>query len=357
MSGMGPSNSPPPQSPPSSQDVPSRRPLDHATAPPVSLARRSYRFVFEQLGPLVGLLLVFGLFSVLRPKTFLTLDNIQIILVETAVVGTAALGATAVIISGGIDLSVGPNIALCTVVIAKLLQRNYSPAEAALGGIAAAMVVGLFIGFFVGGVGLRPFIVTLSLWGAVRGLAKWLADETNVIPPNDTWLGGILSMLSPERAWMIFPPGVWIMLGLTLLVAAVFRYTRFGRHIFAIGSSESTARLCGVPVRQSKVNIYLLATLLAGIAGVMEFSRLNIGDPTTADGLELNVIAAVVIGGTSLTGGSGSASGTLIGALIMTAVANGCTKVDVSNPVQEMITGGIILLAEILDLIRNRGSV
>jgi ribose/xylose/arabinose/galactoside ABC-type transport system permease subunit len=271
-------------------------------------------------------------------------------------VGTAALGATAIIAAGGIDLSVGSNIALVTVVVARLLERGVPPAIAAMGGIAASVVCGLVIGLLITQLRLAPFIVTLGMWGALRGAAKWIADQTNVLAPT-TWLNEIMRTLRPSQAWMIFPPAVWLMFLLTILTGGVFRYTRFGRHIFAVGSNEHTARLCGVSVERSKLFTYIFATIFAGMAGVMQFSWLTIGDPTTANGYELNIIAAVVIGGTSLTGGSGGVFGTLLGALIMTIIANGCTKVGMSNPVQEMVTGGIIIFAVVLDHLRKRTSV
>src|SRR3712207_3069325 len=143
-------------------------------------------------------------------------------------------------------------------------------------------------------------------------------------PP--TWLNGLLNTLSAEQRWMLVPPGVWMMLLLGVVVAAMLRYTRFGRHIFAIGSNEQTARLCGVSVERSKLFIYTLAAAFAGLAGVLQFSYLTVGDPTTATGYELDIIAAVVIGGASLAGGQGSIFGTLVGAMIMTTVSNGCTK-------------------------------
>ena len=153
---------------------------------------------------------------------------------------------------------------------------------------------------------------------------------------------------------MIFPPGVWLFLLLALVVAAVLRYTRFGRHVFAIGSNELTARLCGVPVERTKLLIYLVAGALFGIAAVLRFSYTGAGDPVGMMGGELDVIAAVVIGGASLSGGQGSVLGTLVGALIMTMVANGCTKLGLPNWVQEIATGGIIIFAVALDRLRHR---
>ncbi len=315
--------------------------------------RADWSALWTRLGSLLGLAFVVALFSFLRPHTFLTADNFQIMLLQTAVVGTAALGMTLIIISGGIDLSIGSNIALCTVTVALLLQHQVAPALAALGGVVAGAACGALIGLLITRLNLTPFIVTLGMWGALRGAAKGLAHETMVAAPT-TWLNNLLQSLRPQNRWMLFPPGVWLMLALTVIVGGLLRYTRFGRHIFAIGSNEQTARLCGVPVKRTKLLIYVVGLAFAGIAGVLQFSYLTVGDPTTANGMELAVIAAVVIGGASLNGGEGSVFGSLIGALIMTVVANGCTKMDLANWLQEIVTGAIIITAVVLDRLRHR---
>ncbi len=311
------------------------------------------RTLLDRIGPLLGLVFVVGLFSVLRPQTFATLDNAQLILLQTAVVAIAALGMTMIIVSGGIDLSVGSSIALCTVTIALLLKQNVSPVLAVVGGIATGSLCGFAIGLLITRLGLSPFIATLGMWGAVRGFAKGLANEQTVQAP-ETWLNSLISTLPDNQKWMIFPPGVWMALVLSIGVAAMLRYTRFGRHIFAVGSNEQTARLCGVNVDRTKLLIYILAGAFAGLAGLLQFSYLTLGDPTTATGLELDIIAAVVIGGASLSGGQGSILGTLVGAVIMTCVANGCTKMELANWVQEIVTGGIIIAAVTLDKFRHR---
>ena len=155
---------------------------------------------------------------------------------------------------------------------------------------------------------------------------------------------------------MIVPPGVWIMVILGVLVSAALRYTRIGRHIFAVGSNEQTARLCGISVERTKLFLYTVGAAFAGLAGVLQFSYLTLGDPTTAAGYELNIIAAVVIGGASLSGGQGSIFGSLVGALLMTTVSNGCTILGMPNWVQEIVTGGIIVLAVALDRFRHRAA-
>jgi ribose/xylose/arabinose/galactoside ABC-type transport system permease subunit len=147
---------------------------------------------------------------------------------------------------------------------------------------------------------------------------------------------------------------VWLVLLLAVLIAALLRYTRFGRHVFAIGSNERTARLCGVPVPRRKVLIYSLGAIFAGVAGVLQFSRLSVGDPTVGDGLELNVIAAVIIGGGSLSGGRGTVIGTLLGATTMAVIQIGCAQKGYPNWVQQIVTGGIIVLAVALDRWRQK---
>ena len=306
----------------------------------------------KKLGPLLGLLLVVALFSALRPRQFPTAANVEIMLLQTAVVGTAALGMTLVIASGGIDLSVGSQIALATVGLATLLAHGWSPLAAAGAVVMLGGLCGVIIGGLVTGLRLSPFIVTLGMWGGLRGAAKGLANETIVVAPV-TWLNDLLTALPPDRTWALVPAGVWLTIALAAVVAVLLRFTILGRHIVAVGSNEQTARLCGVEVTQTKLAVYTLASCLAAVAGVLQYAYLTVGDPTTASGMELDIIAAVVIGGGSLAGGQGSVFGTLVGAVIMTVVANGCTKLDLPNWVQEIVTGLIIVSAVALDRFRQ----
>lgn len=306
----------------------------------------------KKLGPLLGLLFVVALFSALRPRQFPTAANVEIMLLQTAVVGTAALGMTLVIVSGGIDLSVGSQIALATVGLATLLAHGWSPLAAAGAVVMLGGLCGVVIGGLVTGLRLSPFIVTLGMWGGLRGAAKGLADETIVVAPV-TWLNDLLTALPPDRTWALVPAGVWLTIALAAVVAVLLRFTILGRHIVAIGSNEQTARLCGIEVTQTRLAVYSLASCLAAVAGVLQYAYLTVGDPTTASGMELDIIAAVVIGGGSLAGGQGSVFGTLVGAVIMTVVANGCTKLDLPNWVQEIVTGLIIVSAVALDRFRQ----
>jgi len=324
------------------------------SAPNAERSRFGAAAILARLGPFIGLVFVLGFFSVMMPSTFPTQGNLTFILVHAVVVITAALGATMIIISGGIDLSVGSNIALCTVAAAAVLRGGHSPALAGLSSVVTGMCVGLFIGVLITWLKLPPFIITLGTWGGIRGLAEYCADDQMVRVPEahlHSWASRLLA--PPSEQWMLFPIGVWLMIFLCLLTAAILHYTRFGRHIFAIGSNEQTARLCGVPVARTKIMIYAAAGAFAGVAGLIQFSYMNMGDPTTANGMELQIIAAVVIGGASLNGGQGTVLGTIIGSIIMKAVENGCTGLHVPNSVEQMITGAIIVAACTLDRLRH----
>jgi ribose transport system permease protein len=311
------------------------------------LARNSW------VGPLVALLVLYAVFSALVPESFPTAGNARTMIRQTTVVGIAALGMTMVVILGGIDLSVGSIVAFTTVAIAWLLQAGVAPIWAALGGVIAATLCGLFNGALITGLRVMPFIVTLGAMGIIRGAAKGLAGEQKIDAPL-SWLNELIAELPAGSRWQILPPGVWLLVVLALVVGGVLRYTRFGRHIFAIGSNEQTARLCGVKVTRVKTLVYTLSAALAGLAGLMQFSRLTVGDPTVAIGLELDVIAAVVIGGATLSGGEGSVVGSLIGAMLMTEIKTGGTHLGLSNWVQEIITGVIIIVAVALDRLRHR---
>jgi ribose transport system permease protein len=305
------------------------------------------------VGPLVALVVLYGLLAMLVPDTFPTAGNIRTMIRQTTVVGIAALGMTLVVILGGIDLSVGSAVALTTVVIAYLLQAGVSPLAAAAGGVLVAALCGLFNGVLITSLRVMPFIVTLGAMGIVRGAAKGLAHEQKIDAPV-SWLNNLIAELPAGSQWQVLPTGVWLLILLALLVSALLHYTRFGRHIFAVGSNEHTARLCGINVTGVKVAVYVICSALAGIAGIMQFSRLTVGDPTVANGLELDVIAAVVIGGGTLSGGEGSILGAIIGAMLMTEIKTGGTHLGLSNWVQEIITGVIIIVAVALDRLRHR---
>ena len=315
------------------------------------------------LGPFLGLAFVYLVFFFAAGESFHSLYNTKTFICQTVIIGIGALGMTLVIIAGGIDLSVGSMIALGTVVSALVLKHGAGdaapgvllPVLAAGGGVAACAVCGCLNGAVSSLGRIVPFIVTLGMMQIIHGTAKWLAEETTVNPP-DNWLNQMMIVEPQIDVWYSVAPGVWVMVGLTVLMAAVLRYTTFGRHVFAIGSNEATARLCGIRVRLTRIWVYTLCGVLTGVASVMQLSNLTIGDPAAGDGMELNIIAAVVIGGGSLNGGEGSVLGSLLGALMMAVLRNGCNQVDIPTYVQNIVIGAIIILAVGLDGLRRRGT-
>ncbi len=308
----------------------------------------------NRLGPAFGLLLVIGVFTLLMdtPSRFLSPNNLRIVLSQTVIVAIGAIGMTMVIISGGIDLAVGSTIALTGVVTALSISAGMPASLALAMGIAVGGLVGVVNGFVITRLKVVPFIATLGMLGIGRGVAKWLANQQTVNMPG-TWLNELLVMF-PNPSWLLVAPGVWITIVLAVVAAIVLRQTVFGRRIFALGSNEAAARACGIATDRLKIWIYGLAGLLFGLAGVMQMSRLRQGDPTVAAGSELDIIAAVVIGGGSLNGGEGSILGSMIGALIMAFLRNGCQQVGWPNYVQEIIIGAIIVVAVAVDRWRTR---
>ena len=308
--------------------------------------------LLDLVGPFAGLILVVALFAALEPGTFLSVYNLQTIAAQTVIVGLGAIGMTFVIVSGGIDLSVGSVIALSSVVTALALRDAWSPAVAVAAGATVGLAIGAANGMVIARANVVPFIVTLGTMGVARGVAKYLAGEQKVDAPAG-WLVEVMTR-TPEPAWLTVAPGVWMLAVLALAMGILLTRTVFGLHTYAIGSSEATAHLSGVRVARMKILIYAVSGLFAGLAGVVQYARLTVGDPTTAVGKELDVIAAVVIGGASLSGGIGGISGSLIGAFLMTVLANGCTLTGVPNYVQEILIGLIIVAAVALDRFRHR---
>ena len=318
--------------------------------------------IWTVVGPFLGLMAISALFAYLTRGSgqFMSAYNWRTIAVQTVVLGTAALGMTTIMIAGGIDLSVGSVVALVTVVTSVGVRDMGLPmALAMVLGVVAGGLCGLVNGGLITALGVVPFIITLGGLKVFRGLAKWISGSTQVYMPvgaTPSWLGHILAA-EPEPAWLIVAPGVWVLLGLSVLVAVALRYSVLGRSIYAIGSSEATARLCGLNIPMVKLAVYGLAGLATGLAGVFQFAYLHAtGDPVTADGLELQVIAAVVIGGGSLSGGEGTVVGTLIGCLIVSVLNNGCVHAGISNASQDVIIGSIIVGAVALDRLRRRSG-
>ena len=315
--------------------------------------KRAGKPLLTFLGPFIGLALVITLFA-LSPAirtTFLSADNFRAVASQTVITALGALGMTLIIISGGIDLSVGSVIALCSVVVALLLNAHVSAILAILAAIGVGAAAGAVNGSLITGLRVTPFIVTLGTLGIARGVASWLANEQAVNAP-----AGWLTMLAspyPPKDWMLVSPGVWLALLMAIVTAVILRSTVFGRYVIAIGSNEVTSRLSGLRVDALKIGIYAMAGVFFGIAGALQFGRLGQGDPTVDVGEELDVIAAVVIGGASLSGGEGSVLGSILGALIMAFLRSGSQQIGWPSYVQQVIIGVVIIVAVALDRLRH----
>ncbi|MFN8666837.1 MAG: ABC transporter permease [Gemmatimonadaceae bacterium] len=321
------------------------------TAPDASTPSTA-RALVARLSPVLGLVAVVLIFTVLsdEPGRFLSAFNLRVVLSQTVITALGAIGMTMIVVGGGIDLSVGASIALTGVLAATGLRDGWSPVMAVIAAVAAGGFIGVLNGAVITALRVVPFIVTLGMLGTARGTAKWLADEQTVNVPA-TWINDLVVTM-PKPAWLVLPIGVWVVVALAIVVALVLRNTVFGRRIFALGSNEAAARACGIDITRLKLAIYGSAGCLFGLTGVMQVSRLRQGDPTVANGAELDIIAAVVIGGGSLSGGEGSIAGSLIGALIMAFLRNGCQQMGWPNYIQEIIIGVIIVLAVALDRAR-----
>ncbi len=319
--------------------------------------------ILRSLAPLLALALVIIGFaaadSVWGHGRFSEMRNFRVILVLTAPVAVAALGMTLLIIAGGIDLSAGTAAMLCTTVLACALNEKMPVVIAVLLTLLAGVACGMTNGLLIGVLRIPPFIVTLGTMTIFLGLAKRLAKGSTVFVDRDRipdWLSKLSATMPPD--WHGWYPnialGVWIAIGVAILVAILLNYSVTGRHIFAIGSNEATARLCGVNTLRTKILVYALAGLLIGIAGIYTFSLVKMANPVEGIGRELKFIAAVVIGGGSLSGGRGSVLGTLAGAATMGVIASGCDQLEIANSTQDIMIGVIIIAAVTLDQFRRR---
>jgi ribose transport system permease protein len=307
----------------------------------------------SQTGVLLGLILVLVVFSLLSPP-FRQLDNLMLILLQASFIGIVAAGQTLVVLTGGIDLSVGSSIGLTGVIAALLMKQGLGPIGplSSYAAIAVALALGTAIGslhgLLVAKRNLPPFIVTLGSLSVLRGAAMVItnASSINALPDNFKWIS--------DAEWGMFPVPSLIMLGTFLILAYVLRNTKFGRYTYAIGGNEASARLSGVPVDPYKIYVYMLSGFLAAVAGVILIARLDSGAYTYGEGYELSSVAAVIIGGTSLRGGVGGVWGTLVGVLIMATVSNGMVMLDISPLWYDIVSGSIILLAVLIDVERRR---
>jgi ribose transport system permease protein len=321
-------------------------------------SRKALRLIWKFLAPFLGLVLVLLFFHSRRPEAFLTIINLKFVAAQTVILGICAVGMTFVMIGGGIDLSVGSVMALSSVATALVLQDGHSTLVAVLAALLVGAICGLLNALMITGLRIIPFVATLGMMSIARGSARALADNRIVRleerPETIAEFVRPIQSQAQAQAWWDYAPSVWIMLLVAFLAGVVLNFTAFGRRSYALGSNELASRFSGIAVNRQKIWIYTICSMLTGLAGVFLFANTTEGDPTAAVGMELQVIAAVVIGGGSLMGGEGSILGTLIGAFMLTFLVNGCTLAGYPNWVQEIVIGVIIVLAVSLDYFRRK---
>jgi ribose transport system permease protein len=322
-----------------------------AEAPPPAEERViTFGDVFgRDAGGVIVLLVLFGGMTLLSDQ-FLTPDNLANLARQVAIFGIIAVGQLLVILTAGIDLSVGSVLGLSGCVTAELLFTGSPIIVAILAGLLVALVCGLINGLLVAYANLPPFIVTLGMLGIARGVVLVFTDASTIQPLPESF-----SNLA-NGTLLGIPNLLWIFVIITVVVAFVLRRTVFGRYIYAIGSNPESARLAGVPVKTMLVAVYSLAGLLAGVGGVLFTSRLNAGIPTAGTGYELNAIAACVIGGASLFGAKGGAFGAATGALIVATLNNGGNLLAINAFYLQIIIGLLILIAVFFDQWRGRAT-
>jgi len=315
------------------------KPLSPAASLPLSVAAGD--FIARHIAYL-ALILVVLVFAVLTPERFLTLDNLATVLQNSAVLALVAIGLTFVIIGGSIDLSVGSVMALAGVCTA------WAVPSLGMGAFVVAMAAGALVGAINGGLfvwGRIPsFVVTLGMLSVVRGAVVIFSDGTPVP----------IGLASDYNALGDPPMPLTVMAAFAVLMALLLKFTTFGRYVYAIGGDEEKTRMLGVPVRGVQFAMFVVAGLMAGIGGGIVAAQIGSGSPTTGRGFELLAISAVVIGGTPLTGGVGSIIGTVVGALVMTTLANGLIILGVSTNVQTVLTGVVLIVAVLVSIRRGK---
>jgi ribose transport system permease protein len=303
--------------------------------------------MIQRLLPFLSLIVLFVALALASPH-FLTTTNLSSVVRQTAVINIMGLGMTIIIVSNGIDLSVGSILAMSGLLGTMAMEQGL-PIPL---GIAAGILTGLFWGsvngFLITRLQIAPFIVTLGSLGIIRGLTLIISNGLPVhkIPPSFSFLG--------EGNLLGVPFVLWLLMACAVLMHFILEHTRLGRYAFAIGSNQDAAVYAGIPVAFHTTAVYAIGGMLTGLAGMIEASRLMTGQPTAGQGYELQAIAAVVIGGGSLHGGEGSVVGTLIGGFIMGLLSNGSDLLGVSPYLQQAIIGAVIILAVALDELRKR---
>ncbi len=295
-----------------------------------------------------GSLIILIIFFSITSSTFLSIDNFLSIALQTAVIGIVALGSTFVIITSGIDLSVGAIVAFSGVMMGFAMQAGMPTFISILIGLLSGVALGVAIGLFITKAKLPPFIVTLGFMMMVRGLVLAL---TNGMP-----ISGLNEGFEKLAAGTILriPYPVIFLIVLAVILGFILKNTKIGKYVYAIGSNEDASKLSGVNVDRVKLFVYGLSGLMCAISGIILASRLISAQPTEGMGYEMDAIAAVVIGGASLAGGTGTIFGTMLGAFIMTVLKNGLTMLNVSGMWQQVAVGAVVLGAVYIDNLKNK---
>ncbi len=313
--------------------------------------RRSWRRWMPALLPLFALAMLLVFVGIARPS-FVSALSLQTMAMQSVFVALPALGMTFVVIAGGIDISIGSVVAFTAVASAWCVREGASPAVAAMAAAAFGACFGIGNGLLVTRLSVAPFLVTLGTMGVARGLAKRVADDQKI--DADPGFLAELVRARPSSPWLVVGPAVWGTAIALALAAFLLRRTTFGLGAISIGSNAANARLCGVPVASTMVLVYGLCGLCAGMTGALQFAELGCGIPTAATGLEVQVVAAVVVGGASLSGGEGSLLGAVFGAMLIVALKSACTQLGVADHWQDVLVGAVIVGAVALDRWRTR---
>ncbi|CAI0833607.1 ABC transporter permease [Serratia liquefaciens] len=298
----------------------------------------------NELGLLAIIVVLYLVFSIYATG-FISLNNQMNILRDAATIGIAAWAMTLIIISGEIDVSVGPMVAFISVILAYLMQYAIPLPFALILALCLGAALGSVAGVLRGWFNVPSFVATLGLWSALRGMGLFMTNALPVpIDENDVldWFGGQVLGL---------PVSAVIMLILFVVFQFISKKTAFGRSVYAIGGNASAAQLCGINVKRIRVLLFTLAGLLAAVTGILLAARLGSGNAGAASGLEFDVIAAVVVGGTALSGGRGSMLGTLLGVLVITLIGNGLVLLGINSFFQQVVRGVIIVLAVLANII------
>lgn len=305
--------------------------------------------ILRRFGLLLVLILMIIIMSIVS-EVFLTSTNIINVLRQVSMNGILAVGLTFVILTGGIDLSVGSLVAVTGVIAGSMLQKGIGVVPTVLVSIGASVLFGFFNGILISSAKLPPFIATLASQTIARGFALVYSDGR----PYTIQVDGY--KVIGKGSFIGIPIPVWIMFVVIAIAAVVLRYTTFGRHVYAFGGNRNAAKLSGINIKRTELAVYVISAFCAGLAATILAARISSGQPTAGEGYELDAIASVAIGGTSMSGGVGHLSGTVLGFIIIGVLSNSLTLLNVSSFYQNIVKGFIIIFAVLMDMRTKRAG-